>query len=81
MVDLPSRPVGQPSPRAPLLLQAHLGGSRAAALCADVPAAADPGEHPVTVLFLGGKAGRSVLEGTSWKPHWARVWGPSLPVG
>ena len=28
------------------------------------------------MLFLGGDAGRSVLEdGTSWKPYWARVWG------
>lgn len=28
------------------------------------------------VLFLGGDAGRSLLEdGTSWKPYWSRVWG------
>jgi HEAT repeat protein len=33
VVDLPSRPVGRPSPRELLaLLEAHLGGSRAVAL-------------------------------------------------
>ena len=38
-------------------------------------AADDPHDHAATVLFLGGPAGRSLLEGgTSWKPWWARVW-------
>jgi len=77
MVTLPTRPQPRPSPRELLgLLEAHVGTHRAALLCADVLASDDPHEHPDTVLFLGGDAGRSVLEdGTSWKPYWTRVWG------
>jgi hypothetical protein len=74
---LPERPAGQPHPRDLLaLLEAHVGTAAAAGLCANVLAVDDPHEHPDTVLFLGGPAGRSVLEdGTSWKPYWTRVWG------
>jgi hypothetical protein len=74
---LPERPSGRPAPRALLALLAdHVGVAAAAGLCADVLAADDPHEHAATVLFLGGPAGRSLLEdGTSWKPYWARVWG------
>ena len=77
MSGLPERPTGQPHPRDLLaLLEAHVGTARAAMLCADVLAADDPHEHPEAVLYLGGPAGRSVLEdGTSWKPSWTRVWG------
>jgi hypothetical protein len=74
---LPTRPERRPTPRELLsLLESHVGTHRAALLCAEVLAADDPHEHPETVLFLGGEAGRSLLEdGTSWKPYWARVWG------
>jgi hypothetical protein len=76
-VVLPTPPAGCQSPRELLaFLEAHVGSTRAAHLCADVLAADDPHEHPDTVLFLGGAAGRSVLEdGTSWKPYWTRTWG------
>jgi HEAT repeats len=74
--DLPSRPGGRPSPRELLgVLAAGVGSARAAALCAELLAADDPGRHAELVLFLGGPAGRSVLEGGGWKPSWARVWG------
>ena len=68
---------GYESPRELLgRLEAHVGTSRAALLCAEVLAADDPTEHPETVLFLGGPAGRAILQGeTSWRPYWARVWG------
>jgi HEAT repeat protein len=74
--SLPSRPPGRPHPRDLLaLLAGHLGESLAAGLCADLLAADDPHDHAATVLFLGGPAGRSLLEdGTSWKEWWARVW-------
>src|SRR6476469_4439141 len=77
MVALPTPPQPRPSPRELLgLLEAHVGTQQAALLCADVFASDDPHEHPDVVLFLGGDAGRSVLEdGTSWKPYWTRVWG------
>ena len=73
---LPARPPGRPHPRDLLaLLAEHLGESGAAGLCADLLAADDPHDHAATVLFLGGPAGRSLLEdGTSWKEWWARVW-------
>jgi hypothetical protein len=75
-VDLPARPAGRPSPRELLgLLEASVGGARAAALCAELLAAEDPSRHADLVLFLGGPAGRSVLDDTGWKPHWARTWG------
>jgi len=75
-VDLPLRPDGHPSPRQLLaLLEAHVGTARAAQLCADL-LDDDPHEHAGLVVFLGGHAGRSILDdGTSWKPYWARVWG------
>jgi len=76
VVSLPPRPAGQPSPRELLgLLEARVGSVRAAALCAEVLAAEDPGRHRDTVLFLGGPAGRALLDGRGWKPYWARVWG------
>lgn len=75
--QLPDRPPGHPPPRDLLaLLAAHIGEHRAARLCADVLAGDDPHAHAETVRFLGGDAGRSLLEdGTSWKPYWSRVWG------
>jgi hypothetical protein len=74
---LPPRPEGRPTPRDLLgLLESRVGAHRAALLCAEVLAADDPHGHADTVLFLGGEAGRSLLDdGTSWKPYWARVWG------
>lgn len=75
-VQLPTPPGHYQSPRELLaLLEAHVGTRQAAVLCAEVLAEDDPHEHAATVLFLGGRAGRSVLEGGSWKPYWARVWG------
>jgi HEAT repeat protein len=76
MAGLPERPAGHPHPRDLLaLLEARVGAATAARLCADVLAADDPHDHPEMVLFLGGPAGRSVLEdGTSWKPYWTRSW-------
>jgi HEAT repeat protein len=57
------------------LLEAHVGSARAAGLCADLLTAEEPRDHAATVEFLGGAAGRSLLQdGTSWKPYWARVW-------
>ncbi|MGI8899315.1 MAG: hypothetical protein ACR2HA_00020 [Nocardioides sp.] len=75
-MHLPLRPDGHPSPRQLLaLLEAHVGTARAAQLCADL-LDDDPHEHAGLVVFLGGHAGRSILDdGTSWKPYWARVWG------
>jgi hypothetical protein len=77
MDRLPDREAGHPSPRDLLArLAAHVGEARAAQLCAELLAAAEPGDHAETVLYLGGDAGRSVLEGTrGWKPYWSRVWG------
>ena len=73
---LPARPPGRPHPRDLLALLAdHVGEAGAAGLCADLLAASDPHEHAATVLFLGGPAGRSLLDGgPSWKEWWARVW-------
>ncbi len=60
---LPARPPGRPHPRDLLaLLAEHVGESGAAGLCADLLAADDPHDHAATVLFLGGPAGRSLLE-------------------
>jgi HEAT repeat protein len=57
-------------------LAAHVGERRAAELCAEVLAAHDPHDNPEMVLFLGGAAGRSILEGGGWGPdYWTRVWG------
>ncbi len=77
MVQLPVPTDGYQSPRELLgQLAAHVGTRRAALLCAEVLADDDPHEHADTVLFLGGPAGRSLLDGgTSWKPYWSRVWG------
>ncbi len=73
----PVRPAGRPSPRDLLAsLESQLGTAGAARMCADLLAADDPHDQAGALLFLGGEAGRSVLEdGTSWKPYWARVWG------
>ena len=77
MGELPTRAPGHPSPRDLLArLAAHVGEARAAQLCAELLAAQEPGEHPETLLYLGGDAGRSVLEGGGgWQPYWSRVWG------
>ena len=77
MGELPDPPAQREAPRDLLArLVAHAGEARAAELCADLLAAGSPAEHPETVLFLGGAAGRAVLAGTGgWKPYWARVWG------
>ena len=73
MPPLPARPDGRPSPRELLgVLEAHVGTAGAAALCAELLAADDPQEHPATLLFLGGPAGRSVLDGSGWQPFRAR---------
>ncbi|MEO5708841.1 MAG: HEAT repeat domain-containing protein [Nocardioidaceae bacterium] len=76
-MTLPARPAGRPSPRDLLAwLESHLGTAGAARVCADLLEADDPHDRAEELLFLGGDAGRSVLEdGTSWKPYWARVWG------
>jgi HEAT repeats len=73
---LPDRPPGRPHPRDLVaLLVDDLGVAGAAGLCADLLAADDPHDHAATVLYLGGPAGRSLLDdGTSWKEWWARVW-------
>ncbi len=76
MGELPARPSERESPRDLLArLAAHVGEARAAGLCADLLAAGSPHEQPETLLYLGGTAGRAVLEGTGgWKPYWSRVW-------
>ena len=73
---LPARPEGRPSPRDLLAwLESHLGTAGAARVCADLLEADDPHDRSEELLFLGGDAGRSILEdGTSWKPYWALVW-------
>jgi len=73
---LPRRPDGHPPPRELLsLLESHVGNARAAHLCAGL-LADGAYAHPDLTVFLGGRAGRSILEdGTSWKDYWARVWG------
>lgn len=77
MGELPARGTGYESPRDLLArLAAHVGDARAAQLCAELLAAAEPGDHPETLLYLGGEAARSVLEGGGgWQPYWSRVWG------
>src|SRR3954451_3331676 len=77
MASLPTPPQRRLSPRELLArLEAQVGTVPAARLCAEVLASDDPHEHAEAVLFLGGDAGRSVLEGSSsWKPYWSRVWG------
>jgi HEAT repeat protein len=74
--DLPPNPGRHVSPRDLLaLLEREIGEAEAAQACADLLAAADPHDEPEVLLFLGGPAGQSVLDGTGdWKPYWARVW-------
>ena len=74
---LPTPPEHRRSP-AELLgyLEAHVGTRRAAVLCAEVLGDDDPHDHAEMVLYLGGAAGRDLLDGGgSWKPYWARAWG------
>ncbi len=56
-------------------LESHLGEAAAAELCAELLTSDDPHDHLNALVFLGGRAGESVLAGGSWKPYWARVWG------
>jgi HEAT repeat protein len=73
---LPPNPGRDVSPRDLLaLLEREIGEAEAAAACADLLAADDPHDEAEVLLFLGGPAGRSVLEGSGdWRPYWARVW-------
>lgn len=66
----------RPSPRDLLArLEADVGTAQAATLCAELLTADDPRDHAATVEYLGGAAGRSLVEdGRTWKPYWARVW-------
>lgn len=57
------------------MLAAEIGEVEAACACADLLAADDPHDEAEILLFLGGPAGQSVLDGGAWKPYWARVWG------
>lgn len=57
------------------MLAAQIGEVDAARACADLLAADDPRNQAEILLFLGGSAGESVLDGGRWKPYWARVWG------
>jgi hypothetical protein len=53
-----------------------VGTATAAALCAEVLAAATPAEHPDMVRYLGGPSGEALLRGSpSWQPYWAPTWG------
>jgi HEAT repeat protein len=73
--DLPPNPGRHVSPRDLLaLLESELGEVEAAQACADLLAADDPHDEPEVLLFLGGSAGQSVLDGGEWRPYWARVW-------
>jgi hypothetical protein len=73
---LPPNPGRQVSPRDLLaLLSAEIGEVDSALACADLLAADDPHDHAEILLFLGGRAGQSVLDGGQWRPYWARVWG------
>ena len=76
MTPLPT-PVEREPPRERVRrLEERLGTRGAALLCAEVLEDDDPHAHAETVRYLGGDAGRSLLvDGTSWKPYWARVWG------
>ena len=76
-MSLPTPDEGRESPRDLLArLESHVGTTRAALLCAELLASHDPAEHPETLLYLGGAAGRAILDGSpSWRPYWARVWG------
>jgi HEAT repeat protein len=72
---LPPNPGRNVGPRDLLaLLASEIGEVEAAVACADLLAVDDPRDEMETLLFLGGSAGQSVLDGGSWKPHWARVW-------
>lgn len=75
-MSLPPPVDGYESPRDRLgRLEAHVGTAHAALLCAALLSADDPADHPETLLYLGGPAGRAVLDGSpSWRPSWARVW-------
>jgi HEAT repeat protein len=72
---LPPNPGRDVSPRDTLgLLEAAVGEEEAARACADLLGAEDPHDEPEILLFLGGSAGQSVLDGGEWRPYWARVW-------
>jgi hypothetical protein len=73
---LPPNPGRDVSPRDLLaLLAREIGEAEAARRCADLLAADDPHDEAEILLFLGGTAGESVLDGGEWRPYWARVWG------
>jgi HEAT repeat protein len=72
---LPADPGRDVSPKDLLAsLASEIGEVEAALACADLLAADDPAEQSEILLFLGGSAGRSMLDGGRWKPYWARVW-------
>jgi HEAT repeat protein len=72
---LPPNPGRHVSPRDLLaLLEREIGETEAAQACADLLAADDPHDEVEVLLFLGGTAGQSVLDGGEWRPYWARVW-------
>ena len=74
--SLPPYPGRDLSPRDLLaLLAAEIGEEPAAQRCAGLLAADDPHDEAEILLFLGGPAGQSVLDGGQWRPYWARVWG------
>ncbi|MGH3507131.1 MAG: hypothetical protein ACRDO2_08005, partial [Nocardioidaceae bacterium] len=56
------------------MLAATIGEEQAARACADLLAAEDERDEAEILLFLGGSAGQSVLDGGEWRPYWARVW-------
>jgi HEAT repeat protein len=56
------------------LLAYEIGEEAAAKACADLLAAEDERDEAEVLLFLGGEAGQSVLDGGEWRPYWARVW-------
>ena len=73
--DLPPNPGRDVSPRDLMaMLAAAIGEEQAARACAELLAAEDERHEPETLLFLGGSAGQSVLDGGEWRPYWARVW-------
>jgi HEAT repeat protein len=73
--NLPPNPGRHVSPRDLLaLLEREIGEAEAARACADLLAADDPRDEAEVLLFLGGSAGQSVLDGGEWRPYWARVW-------
>ena len=72
---LPPNPGRDVPPRELLALLAHeIGAEAAARACADLLAAEDEHDEAEILLFLGGTAGQSVLDGGEWHPYWARVW-------